>query len=83
MIFPCQEGSAFATSGCDWKRTAKKMTSALTASASVVGVIPGPIAVAADAKLCGSRVVATDTAMPLRANALARVWPISPKPMIA
>jgi hypothetical protein len=46
-------------------------------------MIPGPIAAAADAKLFGSRVVATDTSMPLRANALARVWPISPKPMIA
>jgi hypothetical protein len=27
--------------------------------------------------------VATDTSMPLRANALARAWPIFPKPMIA
>jgi len=53
------------------KRTAKKMTSALTASASVAGMISGPIAAASDAKLSGSRVVATDTSMPLRANA----WP--------
>jgi hypothetical protein len=29
------------------------------------------------------RVVATDTAMPLRANALANAWPILPKPIIA
>jgi hypothetical protein len=39
--------------------------------------------VAADAKLCGSRVVATDTSMPFRANALARAWSILPKPIIA
>jgi hypothetical protein len=32
-------GSAFATSWCDSKRTAKKMMSALTASASVLGMI--------------------------------------------
>ena len=38
---------------------------------------------AADAKLSGSRVVATDTSMPLRANALARAWPTPPKPIIA
>src|ERR1700727_843721 len=56
--------------------------SALTASASFLGMILGPIAAAADAKLCGSRVVATDTSMPLRANALARAWPILPKPII-
>jgi hypothetical protein len=37
MVLPCQLGSAFATSGCDSKRTARKMTSALTASASVLG----------------------------------------------
>src|SRR3546814_2392596 len=36
MIFPSQLGSAFATSGCDWNRTARKMMSALTASASVL-----------------------------------------------
>src|ERR1035438_8711396 len=57
--------------------------SALTASVSVLGMISGPIAAAADAKLSGARVVATDTSMPLRANALARAWPILPKPMIA
>jgi hypothetical protein len=34
-------------------------------------------------KFFGSRVVATDTSMPLRANALARAWPILPKPIIA
>src|SRR6185312_11137674 len=62
---------------------ARKMMLALTASASVVGMISGPIAAAADAKFCGSRVVATDTSMPLRANALARAWPIWPKPIIA
>jgi hypothetical protein len=43
----------------------------------------GPIAAAADAKLSGSRVVATDTSMPLRANAFARARPILPKPIIA
>jgi hypothetical protein len=47
--------------------------SALTASASFLGMISGPIAAAADAKLSGSRVVATDTWMPLRANALADI----------
>jgi hypothetical protein len=52
-------------------------------SASVLGMIVGPIAAAADAKLSGSRVVATDTSMPLRANALARAWPILPNPAIA
>jgi hypothetical protein len=51
--------------GCDSKRTARKTMSASTASASVVGMIPGPIAAASDAKLSGSRVVATDTSMPL------------------
>ena len=30
-----------------------------------------------------ARVVATDTSMPLRADALASAWPILPKPMIA
>ena len=59
------------------------MTSALAASARVRGMIPGPIAAAADAKRPGSRVVATDTSMPLRANALASAWPTLPKPMIA
>src|ERR1700684_1179996 len=83
IVFPRQVGSAFATSGCDLKWTAKKMTSALTASANVVGMIVGPIAAASDVKLPGSRVVATDTSMPLRANALARAWPILPKPIIA
>src|SRR6185437_11623761 len=83
MVFPCQVGSAFATSGCDPKRTAKKMMSALTASASVSGMIAGPIAAASAAKLSGARVVATDTSMPLRANALARALPILPKPIIA
>jgi hypothetical protein len=48
-----------------------------------LGMIVGPIAAAADAKLCGSCVVATDTSMPFRANALARAWPILPKPIIA
>jgi hypothetical protein len=43
----------------------------------------GSIAAASDAKLSGSRVLATDTSMPLRANALARAWPILPKPIIA
>src|SRR6202140_2941002 len=57
--------------------------SALTASASFLGTIVGPIEAAADAKLSGSRVVATDTSMPLRPNALARAWPILPKPIIA
>jgi hypothetical protein len=47
------------------------------------GMIVGPIAAASAAKLSGSRVVATDTSMPLRANALARAWPILPKPIIA
>src|ERR1700686_4886103 len=83
MVFPFQVGSAFAASWCDSKRTAKKTMSALTASASFLGMIVGPIAAAADAKLFGSRVVATDTSMPLRANALARAWPILPKPIIA
>src|SRR5450755_3421057 len=83
MVFPCQVGSAFATSVCDSKRTAKKMMSDLTASASLLGMIVGPIAAASDAKLSGSRVVATDTSMPLRANALARARPILPKPTIA
>src|ERR1700722_2824300 len=83
MVFPFQFGSAFATSGCDSKRTAKKTMSALTASASFLGMIVGPIAAAAGAKLCGSRVVATDTSMSLRAKALARAWPILPKPIIA
>src|ERR1700681_2254610 len=83
MVFPCQVGSALATSGCDSKRTAKKMMSDLTASASFLGMIVGPIAAASDAKLSGLRVVATDTSMPLRANALARAWPILPKPIIA
>src|SRR5690606_26866561 len=82
MVFPRQLGSAFATSRCDSKRTAKKTISALTASASVLGMIVGPIAAAADAKLSGARVVATDTSMPLRANALARAFPILPKPII-
>jgi hypothetical protein len=44
--------------------------SALTASASVLGMIVGPIAAAADAKLSGSRVVATDTSMPLAGKRL-------------
>src|SRR5450631_945333 len=61
IVFPCQVGSAFATSGCASKRTAKKTMSALTASASVLGMIVGPIAAASAAKLSGSRVVATDT----------------------
>jgi hypothetical protein len=43
MVFPFQLGSAFATSGCASKRTAKTMMSALTASASVLGMILGPI----------------------------------------
>ena len=55
----------------------------LDASASVLGRTLGPIAAASAAKLAGSRVVATDTSMPLRANALARAWPILPKPIIA
>jgi hypothetical protein len=59
------------------------MMSALAASASFLGMIPGPIAAASDAKLSGSRVVATDTSMPLRANALAKAWPILLKPIIA
>jgi hypothetical protein len=46
-------------------------------------MIVGPIAAASAAKLSGSRVVATDTSMPLRANALAKALPILPKPMIA
>jgi len=46
-------------------------------------MIVGPIVAASDAKLFGSRVAATDTSMPLRANALASAWPILPKPMIA
>jgi hypothetical protein len=46
-------------------------------------MMPGPIATVSDAKLSGSRVVATDTSMPLRANAFASAWPILPKPMIA
>jgi hypothetical protein len=83
IVFPCQVGSAFATSGCASERTAKKMMSALTASASVLAMIVGPIAAASDAKLAGSRVAATDISMPLRANALARAWPILPKPIIA
>src|ERR1700712_87818 len=83
MIFPCQLGSAFATSGCDSKRPARKMTSALMASASDVGMISGPIAAASDAKLSGLRVVATNTFIPLRANALARALPMLPKPIIA
>src|ERR1700688_2098079 len=41
MVFPFQVGSAFATSRCDSKRTAKKTMSALTASASFLGMI-GP-----------------------------------------
>jgi hypothetical protein len=57
-------------------RTAKKTMSALTASASSLGVIAGPIAAAADAKFSGSCVVATDTSMALQANALARAWPV-------
>ena len=48
-----------------------------------LGMIVGPIAAAAAAKLSGSRVVAMDTSMPLRANAFARAWPILPKPIIA
>src|SRR3954447_4110548 len=83
IVLPRQVGSAFATSGCASKRTARKMMFALTASASVLGMISGPIAAASDAKLSGSRVVATDTSMPLRANALARARPMSPKPIIA
>ncbi|MNI95836.1 hypothetical protein D3C73_1541750 [compost metagenome] len=83
MVFPFQVGRTFATSACDSERTARKTMSALTASASFLGMTWGPIAAAADAKLCGSRVVATDTSMPLRANALARAWPILPKPIIA
>jgi hypothetical protein len=71
-VFPFQFGSAFATSGCDSKRTAKKTMSALAASASVLAVIVGPIAAASDAKLCGSRVVATDTSMPFRAKRLGK-----------
>src|ERR1039457_3141614 len=43
MVFPFQVGSAFATSRCDSKRTAKKTMSALTASASFLGMIVGPI----------------------------------------
>jgi hypothetical protein len=43
----------------------------------------GPIAAASAAKLSGSRVVATDTSMSLRANALARARPMLPKPIIA
>ena len=69
--------------GCDSKCTARKMMSALTASVSFLGMIVEPITAAAGAKLCGSRVVATDTSMLLRANALAKAWPILPKPTIA
>jgi hypothetical protein len=36
-----------------------------------------------ECKTFRSRVVATDTSMPLRANALSRAWPILPKSMIA
>jgi hypothetical protein len=43
----------------------------------------GLAAAASGAKRAGSRVVATDTSMPLRANALPRAWPILPKPIIA
>ena len=60
----------------------QKDESALTASASVLGMTLGPIAAASAAKLVGSRVVATDTSMPLRANALAMAWPILPKPRL-
>src|SRR5450830_465369 len=83
MVFPFQVGNTFATSGCASKRTARKTMSAVTASASFLGMIWEPIAAAADAKLSGARVVATDTSMPLRANALAKAWPILPKPIIA
>jgi len=44
----------------------------------LLGMIPGPIAAATDAKLSGSRVVATDTSMPLRANALAELADLVP-----
>jgi hypothetical protein len=47
------------------------------------GMIVGPIAAAADAKLSGSRFVATATSIPLLANFLARAWPMWPKPIIA
>src|SRR5690606_8089191 len=83
MIFPFQSGSTLATAGCDSKRTARKMTSALAASANVTGTTPGPTAAASAAKSRGSRVVATETSMPLRANAAASAWPIWPKPMMA
>src|SRR5690606_14679735 len=59
------------------------MTSARAASARATGMTPGPTAAASAAKSCGSRVVATETSMPLRANAVASAWPIWPKPMIA
>ena len=80
---PLPVGKRLCDIRCDSKRTARKMMSALTASASVVGMTVGPIAAASDAKLSGSRVVATDTSMPLRANVLARALPILPKPIIA
>ena len=67
---PLPVGSAFATSWYARKPTARKTTSALTASASFSGMILGPIAAAADAKLSGSRVVATDTSMPLTGKCL-------------
>ena len=51
--------------------------SALAASSSVLGMLVGAIAAASAAKLFGSRVVPTDTSMPLRANALARAWHVT------
>ena len=68
------------------KDGSEQMVEALDQSCTREGlrdVIWGPIAAASDAKLFGSRVVATATSMPLRANAFARAWPILPKPMIA
>lgn len=49
----------------------------------ILGNDRGPNRAASTAKLSGSRVVATDTAMPLRANALARALPMLPKPIVA
>ena len=48
------------------------MMSALTASASFLGMIVGPIAAASAAKLSGSRVVATQTSMPLAGKRLGK-----------
>src|SRR5665213_937753 len=66
MIFPFQVGSAFATSGCASKRTARKMMSALIASASFLGMIVGPIA--ADAAAIGPTIIPKKLAEAIKAD---------------